>query len=228
MKSLAMTITRRYVLIKGTKDGLAFYLDDTCSLEELFDELEEKIEYNHQQFFSGPLIPITIKLGKRYLSQEQEKRLTEILGKRGNLQIKAIETDVITKQEALLDKLSSQMRIITRTVRSGQVIEHTGDLLLLGDVNPGGIINCTGNILIFGSLRGSAHAGCEGNDECIITAFDMFPIQLRIAHIISRPPDEWMDTVTEMEFAYIIDGRMAIEKLNQLYKIRPDLGQFTW
>ena len=82
--------------------------------------------------------------------------------------------------------------------------------------------------MIFGSLRGSAHAGCEGKEECIIAALEMDPIQLRIANIISRPPDEWMDTITEMEFAYITEGRMAIEKINQLYKVRPDLGQITW
>lgn len=228
VKSLAMTTTKRFIVIKGTKDGLVFYLDDTCSLEELFGELEEKIEYNHQQFLSGPHIPVTLKLGKRYLTEEQRKHITEILGKRGNLLIKSIDSDVITRQEALIDKLSSQVRVVTRTIRSGQVLEHTGDLLLLGDLNPGGFISCTGNIYIFGSLRGSAHAGCGGNDECIIAAFEMFPIQLRIANIISRPPDEWMDTVTEMEFAYIMEGRMAIDKINQLYKIRPDLGQFTW
>ncbi len=223
-----MTITKRNIVIKGTKDGLAFYLDDTCSLQELFDELEEKIEYNPQQFLTGPVIPISIKLGKRYLTEEQRVTLMEIVGRRGNLLVKSIDTDVITKQEALIDKLSSQVKIVTRTVRSGQVLEHAGDLLLLGDVNPGGFVSCTGNILIFGSLRGSAHAGCEGKEECIIAALEMDPIQLRIANIISRPPDEWMDTITEMEFAYITEGRMAIEKINQLYKVRPDLGQITW
>lgn len=223
-----MTITKRNIVIKGTKDGLAFYLDDTCSLQELYDELEEKIEYNSQQFLSGPVIPITIKLGKRYVTEEQKAKLLDILGKRGNLLVKSIDTEVITKQEALLDKLSSQVKIITRTVRNGQVLEHNGDLLLLGDVNPGGVVSCTGNILIFGSLKGSAHAGCDGKEDCIIAALEMDPIQLRIANIISRPPDEWIDTVTSMEFAYITEGRMAIEKINQLYKIRPDLDHFTW
>lgn len=223
-----MTITKRNIVIKGTKDGLAFYLDDTCSLQDLFDELEEKIEYNPQHFLSGPVIPISVKLGKRYLTEVQRVQLMEILGRRGNLLVKSVDTDVITKQEALIDKLSSQVKIVTRTVRSGQVLEHTGDLLLLGDVNPGGFVSCTGNILIFGSLRGSAHAGCEGKEECIIAALEMDPIQLRIANIISRPPDEWMDTITDMEFAYITEGRMAIEKINQLYKVRPDFGQVTW
>jgi septum site-determining protein MinC len=217
-----MTITKNIVTIKGTKDGLVFIMDDTCSLEELITELKEKLEYSHQQILSGPLIPITLKLGFRYVNKEQEQLLRDIIGLKGNLVIKSFESSVITKEEALLDKLASTIRVETGTIRSGQELRHSGDLLLLGDINPGGGVYCTGSIFILGALRGLAHAGCEGNEEAIIAASELRPTQLRIAEVISRPPDEWMDGNNEMEFAYLEDGQMSIDKLNQVHKIRAD------
>lgn len=217
-----MTVTKNIVTIKGTKDGLLFLLDDTCSLQELYTQLKEKIEQSHQQILSGPPIQITIKLGYRHLTPEQEQELKGIIALKSNLVIKSIDSSVITKEQALLDKLASMIRVETRTIRSGQELRHRGDLLLLGDINPGGGVYCTGSIFVLGSLRGLAHAGYDGDERAIIAASQLRPTQLRIADVISRPPDEWMDGSNEMEFAFLEDGQMSIDKLNQLYKIRSD------
>lgn len=215
-----MTITKNFVTIKGMKDGLVFLMDDTCSLDELLSQLKEKIEHSHQQILSGPLIQITFKLGNRLLTEQQEKELRDIVNLRANLVIRSIESLVITKEQALLDKLSSIVKVETRTVRSGQELWHRGDLMLLGDINPGGCVYSTGSIFVMGALRGLAHAGCEGDDTAIIAASELRPTQLRIAGVISRPPDEWLDGSNEMEFAYLEDGQMSIDKINQVHKIR--------
>ncbi|WCK53640.1 septum site-determining protein MinC [Aneurinibacillus sp. Ricciae_BoGa-3] len=220
-----MSNRKNNVIIKGTKEGLVFHLDDTCSLDDLFEELRDKVENSHQRILTGPVVRITVKLGRRYLTAEQEQELTEILRTRGNLIVQAIESEVITKEDALHDKLSSQIRIYPKTVRSGQIISQQGDLLLLGDVNPGALISCTGSIFVLGSLMGTAHAGCEGNTESIIAAYQLLPNQLRIAGVISRPPEEWEDKTMRMEFAYLHNGRMAIEKMTHIHKIRPELGE---
>lgn len=217
-----MTLTKNIVTIKGTKDGLVFLLDDTCSLQELFAQLKEKVVHNHQKILSGPPIEITIKLGNRYLTEEQTQELREIIKEKSNLAIRSIDSLLVTKEQALKDKLSSMIRVETRTVRSGQELRHKGDLLLLGDINPGGGVYCTGSIFVMGALRGLAHAGCDGDVTSIIAASQLRPTQLRIADVISRPPDEWMDGSNEMEFAYLEDGQMSIDKLNQLHKVRLD------
>ncbi len=227
VKSLAMTKSKHNVTIKGTKDGLVFYLDATCSLDDLLAELKEKVENSHQQILTGPVISVTVHAGMRYLSPEQETQVIDILRQRGNLVIKSVQSDVITKEQALQDKLASRVHIHTKTVRSGQIIRHEGDLLLLGDVNPGGLLLCTGNVFVLGSLRGMAHAGCEGNRECIIAARRMIPTQLRIAGVTSLPSNEWGDVETSMEFAFLLDGRMAIESISRLHKVRPALGQLS-
>ncbi|MNZ70909.1 Septum site-determining protein MinC [compost metagenome] len=112
------------------------------------------------------------------------------------------------------------LQVLTTMIRSGQTYEHDGDLLLIGDLNPGGMILCTGDIYVLGALRGVAHAGIAGRTDVIIAASLMKPTQLRIADVISRPPEEWMSGDAAMEFAFLSEGRMQIDKLTQLFRIR--------
>lgn len=220
-----MTTVKSKVTIKGTKDGLVFLMDDTCSFDDLVADLREKIEHSHQQILSGPLIRVSVKLGKRYCTPEQQELLTQIIRQRGNLVIHLIESDVITREEAIAERLKSRFSVRVNTVRSGQVLDFDGDLLLLGDVNPGGIVRCTGNIYVMGHLRGYAHAGITGNRDVIIAAAVMNPTQLRIADIVSKPGEEWANSFGGTEFAYLENDTMLVAKMNYLPRIRPELGE---
>jgi septum site-determining protein MinC len=213
-----MTADRHHVTIKGIKDGLVFRLDDTCDWEELLQELQHKLEKTHQQILTGPIIHVHVKLGKRAVPDEEKDRIRAIIGMKGNLLIQSIDSEA--DSAAVSD--GPQLKLLKGMVRSGQTLRHDGHLLFLGDVNPGGTIECTGSIYVMGSLRGMAHAGTEGDMEAIIAASYLRPTQLRIAGIISRPPDEWGIEDAYMEFAYIQEGRMEIDKLQHLTRVRPD------
>ena len=76
------------------------------------------------------------------------------------------------------------------TVRSGEYLESSGDLLILGDVNPGAKVSAEGNIIIWGKLLGIAHAGSKGNSKATISALQLSPVQLRIAQKVARGPKE--------------------------------------
>ncbi|MDI4644858.1 septum site-determining protein MinC [Cohnella hashimotonis] len=205
------------VTIKGVKDGLVFLLDDACELEALIDELEAKLE-KHEQQLAGPIVHIQIKLGARQLPEEDKERIRSIIRKQGNFVVQSIESDPLPVGPA--DYSSYKVETVTGMVRSGQTLEHEGHLLLLGDVNPGGAVRSTGDIYIMGALRGVAHAGCAGHAEAIIAASLMKPTQLRIADVISRPPDEWASGESWMEYAYLKDGAMQIDKMAHLHHIR--------
>jgi septum site-determining protein MinC len=90
----------------------------------------------------------------------------------------------------------------------------------MGDLNPGGSLLCTGDIYVLGALRGLAHAGVNGREDAVIAASLLRPTQLRIAEVISRPPDEWMTGDAAMEFAYLIESVMKIDKITQLHRLR--------
>ncbi|MDQ0339495.1 septum site-determining protein MinC [Caldalkalibacillus uzonensis] len=215
-----MYTTKSNVTIKGTKDGLVFYLDDTCAYEELLAELEDKLQ-DHPQFLNGPLIHVTIQLGYRYLTDTQRRELRDLIRTQGNLVVDKIESLVVLREEAEQARAEAGIQVIYKTVRSGQVIESPGNILVLGDVNPGGQVVAGGHIFVLGALRGMAHAGVNGNREAIIAASVLSPTQLRIAAVVSRPPDEV--EIYEREFAHIAGDQIVIDKLQHLLRIRPQL-----
>lgn len=177
-----MTVKSKHVRIKGIKDGLVFLLDDKCPFEDLLSELRYKLEHSHQNILTGPIVHVDIKLGSRIVTEDDKSAVLEILKSQGNLLIRSIEAF-----EAPGIEDTDALFLMSGMVRSGQVLHHQGNLLLLGDVNPGGTITCSGDIYILGALRGMAHAGVDGNQEAIIAASLLSPTQLRIADVISLP-----------------------------------------
>ncbi|WP_210366753.1 septum site-determining protein MinC [Bacillus sp. REN3] len=216
------------VTIKGTKDGLTLHLDDTCSYEDLKKELDRKLSNSTRVNDDQQLLSVKVKAGNRYLSDEQQEELKELIRQKRNLIVEDLETNVMTKAEAERMIQESEIVTVARVIRSGQVLEIVGDLLLIGDVNPGGTVKATGNIFIMGALKGIAHAGCEGNADAVIAASMMKPSQLRINDCINRAPDQPQDDENRiMECAYISDNQqIVVDRLQVLMKKRPNLTRF--
>ncbi len=218
---------QQYVTIKGTKDGLTLHLDDSCSFDQLLLELEEMLSLKQYVHGSGPVIGVKVKVGNRLVNENQREKLEKVIKQKRNLIVESIDSNVMTKVEALKLKQESEVTTVAKIIRSGQVLKVTGDLLLIGDVNPGGTVIAAGNIFVLGALRGIAHAGVDGNQDAIIAASSMKPAQLRISQIINRAPDHISKEGNEMECAYInTDGEMIIERLQQLTHLRPNLTRF--
>lgn len=213
-----MSAANHRVTIKGTKEGLVFVLDDGCPFSELLEELQHKLDNTHQQILTGPIVHVQVKLGARIATEEEKQQLKQTIGRKGNLFVQAIESSA---EGAPQQQEEPQLRLVRGIVRSGQTIEHDGNVMIMGDVNAGGTVIASGDVYVLGSLRGMAHAGFNGDESAIIAASHMRPTQLRIAGIISRPPDEWGIEEAFMEFAYVKDGRMEIDKINYLHRIRP-------
>jgi septum site-determining protein MinC len=213
-----------YVTIKGTKDGLTLHLDDNCSYDDLLKELEEKLTAGEKIEPDSPLVSVHLKVGNRYLTPKQEEELRTLIRHTKNLVVSSIESNVMTKEEALEWKRKTEIVSVARIVRSGQVLHVQGDLLLIGDVNPGGTVIAGGNIFILGALRGIAHAGYYGNKEAVIAASVMKPTQLRISDVMNRAPDYKTDEGNEMECAYIDEhNQIVVDRLQLLMHLRPNL-----
>ena len=89
-----------------------------------------------------------------------------------------------------ISKEDLSIKFYKGTLRAGETLEASNDILIVGDVNPGAIVLAGGNIMIWGKLRGIAHAGREGNASAKITALQLRPLQLRIANKVARGPKE--------------------------------------
>jgi len=95
-------------------------------------------------------------------------------------------------------------------VRSGQAIQHASNVVVLGDVNHGAEIVAGGDIIVWGVLRGMVHAGYPNNENAYVCALQLAPVQLRIAHLLSRPPDG-AEVQPRPEVAAIRNGRIIVE-----------------
>ncbi|KHD86877.1 septum site-determining protein MinC [Heyndrickxia ginsengihumi] len=214
------------VMIKGTKDGLTLHLNDQCAYDDLLKELENKLS-GHKSIHDeeSPLISVKIQIGNRYLTEEQEEEIKAFIRHQRNLVVDEIISNVVTKEEALKERKENEIVSVTAIVRSGQVLEVPGDLLLVGDVNPGGTVIANGNIFVLGNLKGVAHAGFSGKRDAIIVASNMMPTQLRIADCLNRAPDQYAkEDRHEMECAYIdSSNQMIIDRLQVLKSIRPNI-----
>jgi len=102
--------------------------------------------------------------------------------------------------------------LVPRTLRSGQSVKNSGNVVILGDVNPGAEVIAGGHVVVMGVIRGMVHAGALGDDQATITAFCLQPTQLRISNTISRPPEGEQAAQLVPETARIRNGMVVIEK----------------
>lgn len=114
-----------------------------------------------------------------------------------------------TRHENLHDSLRHSLTLHRGTVRSGDQLEAAGSLLVLGDVNPGGQVRAVGHVLVWGRLRGVAQAGCLGDREARIVALQLRPLQLKIADVLARGPED-PPPAGLVEEARLVDGAIRI------------------
>ena len=123
-----------------------------------------------------------------------------------------------TDEPVIVD--SKQTIYVTQTLRSGQVLEFDGNIVIIGDCHPGSEIKATGDITVWGVLGSIAHAGAKGNRDAKIRALKMNAVQLRIADCYSRRPDGTnipyiiKSSTFIPEEARIVDDSIVLFKIN--------------
>ncbi len=189
--------------IKGiTVPALVIRIPENKNFEKSIKELEKKLS---SAFFKGSLAIIE---HNKALSKEEKEKIEELL-KKHNTGILAYRQ--LSNSNNLKEKKS--LKIINKTVRSGQRIEYDGDVLIIGDVNPDAYVIASGNIIVMGTLRGIVHAGANGDETAVVMALKLKPQQLRIASCITRSPDEPLGEPEYPEKAFIENNQIFIEKI---------------
>ncbi|MCR6545002.1 septum site-determining protein MinC [Dehalobacterium formicoaceticum] len=117
------------------------------------------------------------------------------------------------EQEVFDGVVGEDTLLVQKTLRSGQSIRHSGNVVVLGDINPGAEIIAGGHVMVAGTVRGVVHAGASGNQAATITAFHINPIQLRIGSIIFQRTDENRLDSEHLVTARIDKGRIIIDKI---------------
>jgi len=195
--------------IKGvTIPALMIKLDGKRSFKENLEELEKKLS---SAFFKGSIS--IVDLSDIQLSETQKEEIENIL-KKYNSRVLGYKTSDKKSEKTSIKNVSEKksLKIINKTLRSGQRVEYDGDILIIGDVNPDAYVVASGNIIVMGTLRGIVHAGANGDETAVIMALKLKPQQLRIASYFTRSPDE-MEEPEYPEKAYIEDNKIYIDKI---------------
>src|SRR5216683_2568897 len=222
-----------YIAIKGTRNGLLLTLEPETPFSELLNALSYRLS-EAPGFFRGA--SLALDTTRRNLRISERSQLEALLAnyqmsvtpleqtptakhnERGVISSDIgsdpfIATEITSEQTQayLLDPRDSDDTLfLRRTVRSGQAIHHASNIIILGDVNPGAEIVASGDIIVWGVLRGMVHAGYPDNEQALVCSLHLAPVQLRIAHLLSRPP-EGLEVQPRPEVASIRQGQIVVE-----------------
>jgi septum site-determining protein MinC len=195
----------KLIQIKGLRDGLLVTLGegDWAYLEELlFFQIDGR-----SAFFRGARLALDV--GDQELRVSQISKLRDALSEREVSLWAVVSKSPKTVQTAQLLGLATRVSKqrpaqvtrpivrqesdagksalwLPRTIRSGTRIEHSGHVVVFGDVNPGAEIIAEGSVLVWGRLRGFVHAGAAlrtgsgPNSSAFVCALTMKPTRLQI------------------------------------------------
>jgi septum site-determining protein MinC len=176
------------IVLKGNKDGLNVVIDMNRfkDFNEMLQIVQEKLSRG-KRFYKGATIKITMQL--KLVSERELRNLKDILFEEFLIK-DCIFEDVDEKSSKIFSGIyEGRTKFIRKTVRSGQIINYPGNIVIIGDVNPGSEVFAAGNIIVLGTLKGAAHAGSTGNDKAIIAALRLEPNVLQIAETITKAPE---------------------------------------
>ncbi|HEX6481880.1 MAG TPA: septum site-determining protein MinC [Ktedonobacteraceae bacterium] len=210
-----------YVAIKGTRNGLLLTLEPETPFGELLNALAERLA-EAPGFFRGA--SLALDTSRRSLRGNERNQLEALLAHyqmsvmpqdqakttRKDLEFTASLPASMMGETQRDPRESDDTLFLRRTIRSGQAIHHQSNVVVLGDVNPGAEIIAGGDIIVWGVLRGMVHAGYPDNMKAIVCSLLLAPVQLRIAHLLSRPP-EGIEVQPRPEVATIRDGQIVVE-----------------
>lgn len=218
------------VTFKGTVNGLTIILPADGGFEEVFRQVDEKLA-TAGRFFKGA--SLAVKYRGRKLSADEEHAVMHLLVEKSGADITGIseeEAEAPSSRADMPEKPGKRneikkflyfrgiddgpTRFYRGTVRSGQLVNYEGNVVVIGDVNPGGVVEAAGNVVVVGNLRGIVHAGSDGNKEAVVVALCLKPTQLRIADVITRSPDEQDAKGGQFvpEIAFVKDNAVYIER----------------
>lgn len=222
------------VTLKWNKYGVTLILDSETDFEELLNAIELKFK-DASRFFKDAKTAICFE--GRKLSEDEEQRIIETIESTASLEIvciidtdkdreeffrRVVEDTIREKeqQEEQEEQEETQQEILDNkgqfyrgTLRSGQILESDGDVIVLGDVNPGAKVVAARNVVILGCLKGTVYAGMNGVDNAFVVAMSMSPMQIRIGDCIARSADSSQKLDNEPKIAFLEEGNIYIEQL---------------
>jgi len=184
--------------IKGRRVPVVYLkILDKTDIESLKQEIKKRLS---NKIFQGSLVVIE---NPEVLTDSERKEIEEL--------IKSLNLGIPSRIEEHKEKETSKLLIVEKSLRAGQRVEHSGDILILGDVNRDAEVLAGGNIIVIGKLRGIAKAGLVGDEGAVIVALRMEPQLLQIGRIKAILSDKERNSPGYPEVAKIENNEIVLE-----------------
>lgn len=216
-------------LLRGSRSGLLLTLEPGYVWAQVLDVLAASLAES-PTFFQGALLSLDTR--RRRLEPSEMKDLQALLAPY-EMTFKEVGSDELHDPRTLpsgatrlppagdtTPTLAIRASDVTntlftrRTIRSGQRLRYESSVVILGDVNAGAEVIAGGDVVVWGTLRGTVHAGYPGNEEAIVCALALAPVQLRIGALASRPPEDGGVPPQMPEVASVKNGQIVVESWN--------------
>lgn len=197
------------IKVKGENGeiNLIVNINDFNSLESLIDAMNDKLN-KKKNFYKDCNMKVTIDTNA--LDQRESKKIRTFLY--DEIMVKnCYFADIKENEKKVFTGVNEgKTKFIKKTIRSGQRVEYTGNIVIIGDVNSGAEVYAAGNIVVLGQVKGCVYAGCNGNENAIISALELTPQIIKIADLITRSPED-LEKPRYPEVARIKNGNIIVE-----------------
>lgn len=145
-------------VFKGSNEGVILYINPDFQFEAVVTYLAKFLEQN-KQFFSGS--SIIVDAPKREFTEEELSSLEGLFSQYAiSFTVKGLDRvfgrEEVAKQQNVL---TEQIIVIPHTMRSGQVVNFDGNVVILGNINEGAQVEATQDVYVFGIIKGIVNAG---------------------------------------------------------------------
>lgn len=186
---------RNTVVIKGNKAGMSVFLDPDVPFEQLLEDIATKFQESAKFWGS---VQMTLTLEGRKLTPSEEFQVINVITEHSQIEILClIDRDANRMKqcekalnEKLMELSATTGQFFRGNLREGESLESEASIVIIGDVGRGAKVTAKGNVVVLGELNGSVIAGVAGNQDAVIVAIDMAPMQLRIAEYSGKFQDK--------------------------------------
>ncbi|WP_372963409.1 septum site-determining protein MinC [Mesotoga sp.] len=202
-----------------TKKGLILLIDSYRSVDELRQDIMKKFADAKDFFSEGD--EISLMLTQDTSKPDDIVKIVSLLSDLG-VHVKDIlvgsmeqkDVKVGQKYDLVREKITEVRgaQIIRRNLRSGQIVVHNYDVVVVGNVHPGAEVIAGGSVVIFGSAKGVLRAGYSQGETGIIAAIDLQPSLIQIGNFLTQEYDHFDGPAV----AHVRTGRIVVEEADDV------------
>lgn len=158
------------VIIKGNKQGIRLIISNDACLYEIIHEIKAKLKITKNYYTN--VKPIDVTFEGKVLTEDEKDQILDTLRNIGlniakrKLQLiphpnysTQINNYIPTDEAGLFFK---------GTIRSGQSLECTKSIVIIGDVLKGASVISEGNVIVIGNIYGNVIAGSKGDSSAFV------------------------------------------------------------